>query len=195
MSTLPTYTFPTSTFLFFIISISIFAIFAIISIYNNIIRKDKLSTEAWHGIDIQLKRRYDLLPSLVETVKGYAKHEKQTLEDIVSLRNSYQNTATIDEKSQDASQMSGMLKTVFALAENYPDLKANQNFIELQKSIEEIEEQIQLSRRYYNANIRDFNTLICMFPINLIAKKFNFKEKEFFGIENENEKENIKVSF
>lgn len=164
-----------------------------ITIYNQIVRKNTLAIEAWHGIDIELKRRYDLIPSLVETVKGYTKHEKSTLEEIVKLRNSSQAITSVDEKSKIESQISGAIKSIFALAESYPDLKSSENFIQLHKSLEEVESNILMARKYYNATVREYNTFITMFPVNFLAGKFNFMEKQFFSIDNNQERNNIKV--
>ena len=163
--------------------------------YNSLVKKSKLAEEAWFGIDVQLKRRFDLIPSLVETVKGYAKHETQTLEKVIALRNSMTSTAPIAEQAKDEMQLAQMLKSVFALAESYPDLKANTNFLELQKNLNEIEDTLQNARRYYNATVRDYNTLISMFPSNLVAGMFKFQERDFFAIDNAEERRNVKVSF
>lgn len=150
--------------------------------------------ESWSGIDVQLKRRYNLIPNLVETVKGYAKHEKQTLENVVKARNMAMGTQNVKEKAQAENMLTGALKTIFALAENYPNLKANQNFLGLQKTLAEIENDIQNARRYYNAVVRDYDILCEAFPTVIIANMFNFKKYEFFEIE-EAERENVKVSF
>ena len=163
--------------------------------YNNFVRKDKLAEEAWHGIDVQLKRRFDLIPSLVETVKGYAKHESNTLEKIIQLRNSMLTTASITEQAKDEVQLSEMLKSVFAISESYPELKADTNFLELQKNLGEIEDTLQEARRYYNATVRDYNTLLSLFPANIVANIFNFKKRDFFAITNSEERKNVKVSF
>lgn len=178
------------------VAIAVVVLFAcVVLMYNTIIRKDTLSTEALHGIDVQLKRRYDLIPSLVEVVKGYVKHEKSTLEDIVKLRNMSQNLSSVDEKSKVEGQLSGALKSIFALAEGYPDLKSNENFMQLHSSLAEIEDNIQMARKYYNATVREYNVFIKIFPMNLLANKFGFKEKQFFSIENSEERNNVEVKF
>lgn len=181
------------SFLFFTLLVVIAV--SIVVIYNAMVKGDNLVQEAWHGIDVQLKRRYDLIPNLIETVRGYTKHEKATLEDIVKLRNSYQKADNVDEKAQNSAELSGMLKYLFALSENYPDLKSNQNFIEMQKSLEKIEEDLQQARRYYNATVRHYNILVTIFPLNLLAAQFNFTKKDYFQIDNDSERENVKVSF
>ncbi len=166
----------------------------VIAIYNGLIRLKNKCSEAWSDIDTQLKRRYDLIPNLVETVKGYAQHEAGTLEKITQARTAAMNAKSLPEKEQAELSLTGALKTIFALAENYPDLKANQNFLDLQKNLSEIEEHIQLSRRYYNATVRDFNTKIEVFPNNLIAKPMGFAQREFFEAD-EGEKQTVKVDF
>lgn len=165
-----------------------------VSIYNSLIKLKNKCNEAWADIDTQLKRRYDLIPNLVETVKGYASHEAGTLEKVTQARNLAMQAQNVHDKEQAENMLTGALKTIFALAENYPDLKANQNFLDLQKTLTDIEEHIQLSRRYYNATVRDFNTKLEVFPNNLFAKIFNFSVKEFFQA-NDDEKNNVKVNF
>ena len=163
-------------------------------LYNAVIKLKNKCNEAWADIDTQLKRRYDLIPNLVETVKGYASHESQTLEKVVQARTAAMNAQSIKEKEQAENMLSDTLKSIFALSEQYPELKANQNFLDLQKTLKEIEEHIQMSRRYYNATVRDFNTKIQTFPNNIFAKMFSFKDREFFQATDE-EKQNTKVSF
>lgn len=167
---------------------------AIIGVYNNLITLKNKVDEGWSDIDTQLKRRYDLIPNMVETVKGYAKHENKTLENVTKARNVAMGATTPDQKAQAENMLSGALKTLFAVAENYPDLKADKNFLDLQQTLKEIEEHIQLSRRYYNATVRDFNTKVEIFPNNIVAGMFGFKRREFFEID-EGERENVKVSF
>jgi LemA protein len=163
--------------------------------YNRFIRARNILNEAWSGIDVQLKRRHDLIPNIIETVKGYAKHERKVLEEITSLRTRLTSPATVQEKGKLENSFSQALKSIFALAEAYPDLKANQNFIELQNTLSEAEEQIQLSRRYYNGAARDFNTMVESFPTNIIARMFGFSKAEFFEIELAIEREVPKVNF
>jgi LemA protein len=167
---------------------------AAIALYNGLVQLKVLVDEAWSGIDVQLKRRYDLIPNLVETVKGYASHEKETFEKIAELRSASMNAKGIEEKGQLENQLSGALKTLFAVAENYPELKANQNFLDLQSQLSLIETEIQGARRYYNGTVRDFNTKILVFPNNLVAGILGFKAREFFAAEEE-AKANVKVDF
>lgn len=169
--------------------------FAVVGVYNSLIQLKNKVDEGWADIETQLKRRYDLIPNMVETVKGYAKHESKTLEAVTQARNMAMSANTPAEKMQAENALSGTLKTLFAVAENYPDLKANQNFMELQTTLKEIEEKLQLSRRYYNATVRDFNTKVEIFPNNIVAGIFHFARRDFFEIENAEERENVKVSF
>lgn len=166
----------------------------LIGLYNKLVKSRNVVDEAWSGIDVQLKRRYDLIPNLVETVKGYASHEKETLEKVVQLRNSAMNSSDPKEKGEYENQISGALKTIFALAEAYPDLKANQNFQTLQQDLSKIEDEIQNARRYYNATVRDFNNQVQTFPANLVASILGFSSREFFEADQQ-ERENVKVDF
>jgi len=170
----------------------------IIGMYNSLIKLKNRVEEAWSDIDVQLKRRYDLIPNLVETVKGYASHEKATFEKITKARTAAMEAqAGGDTKKQAEAEnfLSSTLKSLFALSENYPDLKANQNFLELQRELSDTENKIQASRRFYNGNVRDFNTKLEVFPTNIIAGMLGFKAREFFEIEEAKEKENVKVKF
>lgn len=173
---------------------ALFLLLIVVGLYNSVARLKILVDEAWSGIDVQLKRRYDLIPNLVETVKGYAKHERKTFEKIAELRTSAMNATTPEEKGKMENQLTGALKTLFAVAENYPQLKANENFLNLQSELSVIEGELQGARRYYNGAVRDFNTKIIMFPNNVIAGILGFKSREFFEAEEE-EKKNIKVDF
>ncbi len=168
---------------------------AVVGVYNSLIQLKNKVDEGWADIETQLKRRYDLIPNMVETVKGYAKHESGTFEAVTQARNAAMNAKTPEDKIQAENALSGTLKTLFAVAENYPELKANQNFMELQATLKEVEEKLQLSRRYYNATVRDFNTKIEIFPNNIIAGAFHFARRNFFEIENPEERNNVKVSF
>jgi LemA protein len=162
--------------------------------YNKFIRLRNQVDESWSGVDVQLKRRYDLIPNLVETVKGYAKHEKGTFESVVKARNEALKAQTPAEKSKAEAALTVALRGLFALAEAYPELKANINFLELQKQLSEIEDNIQLARRYYNAVVRDYNILCESFPSLIVANLFGFTKRDFFEIPEE-ERENVKVSF
>jgi len=167
----------------------------IVGIYNGLVTLKNKVDEGWADIDTQLKRRYDLIPNMVETVKGYAKHEKGTLENVIKARNMAMSASTPEDKAKAENMLAGTLKSLFALSENYPDLKANQSFLDLQATLKEIEEHIQLSRRYYNATVRDFNTKIEVFPNNMLAGMFGFSKRQFFEITKEEERETVKVSF
>jgi LemA protein len=170
----------------------------VIGAYNGLVKLRNRTDEAWSDIDVQLKRRYDLIPNLVSTVKGYAKHEEKTLTKVIEARNmamAAQKKGDVKATGEAENVLSGALKSIFALAESYPDLKANQNFLELQRDLTDTEDKVQASRRFYNGNVRDMNTKIETFPTNLIAGMFNFKKREFFEIEREEEREAPKVSF
>ncbi len=163
-------------------------------LYNGLIKLRNRVDEAWSDIDVQLKRRYDLIPNLIETVKGYAKHEKGVLESVTEARTRAMGASDPKDQIEAENMLSGTLKSLFAVSENYPDLKANENFLELQKELADTENKIQASRRFYNGNVRDFNTKIQVFPNNVIAGTLSFKERDFFEA-GEDEKENIKVKF
>lgn len=173
----------------------ILAILWLIAVYNGLIKLKNRTDEAWSDIDVQLKRRYDLIPNLVETVKGYARHEQDTLQKVIEARNSaMQQSGNREEKAKAENTLSSTLKSIFALAESYPDLKANQNFLKLQDELSDTENKIQAARRFYNGNVRDFNTKIMVFPNNLIANTLGFKKYDFFEAE-AGEKENVAVKF
>lgn len=169
------------------LAIAAVVILYLIFVYNGLVKARQVKEEAWSGIDVQLKRRADLIPNLIETVKGYAAHEKNTLEEIVSLRNRAQAVPVGDVAGRAAVEgmLSQALGKVFALAEAYPDLKANQNFSDLQQSLEEIENEVQMSRRYYNGAARDLNVKVESFPSNLVAGPFGFTKAAYFEITNE----------
>lgn len=154
----------------------------LVAIYNGLVRKRNLVQEGWSGIDVQLKRRADLIPNLVETVKGYAGHEREALERVTELRAQSLQAKAPAEKGRVEGMLSGALGNLLAVAENYPDLKASQNFAELQTSLAEVEEQVQFARRYYNGAVRDLNIAVESFPSNLIANAFGFKQAEFFEL-------------
>ncbi|MDO9415691.1 LemA family protein [Pararhizobium sp.] len=156
-------------------------------LYNSLVKARQVSEEAWSGIDVQLKRRADLIPNLIETVKGYAAHEKTTLEEVVELRNRAQAIPAGDVTQRAAAEglLSQALGKVFALAEAYPDLKANENFSELQTALENIESEIQMARRYYNGAARDLNVKVESVPSNIVANIFKFEKKSYFEIANE----------
>ena len=164
-------------------------------IYNSLVRMRSMVQEAWSGIDVQLKRRTDLIPNLVSTVKGYAEHEKGTLEEVIRLRGLAQNAHGVGETAQAQGLLGQALGKLFALAESYPELKANANFAQLQASLGEIEDQIQLARRYYNGAVRDLNIAVESFPSNLVAGRFGFEKAEFFELESLAERAVPKVEF
>jgi LemA protein len=178
--------------LYIVIAIVIIAIF----LYNSLIRSRNRVDEAWSDIDVQLKRRYDLIPNLVETVKGYAAHESGVFEKVTAARTQAMNASSLNEKLKDENMLSGALKSLFAVAEAYPDLKANQNFMQLQSDLTDTEDKIQAARRFYNGTVRDFNTKIQVFPTSLFASMLNFKTREFFGIDEKGpEGQPVKVQF
>jgi LemA protein len=170
----------------------------VMMMYNKLVSLKNRVLEGWSGIDVQLKRRYDLIPNLVNTVKGYAAHESGTLEKVIQARNQAMSAGgggNINAQVAAETQLAGSLKSLFALAENYPDLKANTSFIQLQNTLGEIEDNLSNARRYYNALVRDNNTAVESFPSNLIANNFGFEKFEFFEIENDVERLNPTVQF
>jgi len=177
-----------------ILIIIVILVAAIIGIYNGLIKLKNRVDEAWSDIDVQLKRRHDLIPNLINTVKGYAAHEKEVFEKVTEARTAAMGAQTPAEKENAENALSGTLKSLFAVAENYPDLKANQNFLELQRELTDTEDKIQAARRFYNGNVRDFNIKIETFPSNIIAGMLNFTKRDFFAAE-EGDKENVNVQF
>ena len=166
-----------------------------VTIYNRLVTNKNLVAEGWSGIDVQLKRRNDLIPNLIEAVKGYMGHERGVLDQVTELRTKSEAAQGAAEKAKVEGAMGAALGNLFAVAENYPDLKASQNFMELQKSLADIEDQIQLARRYYNGAARNFNILIQSFPSNLLASAFHFTTVEYFEIEEAAERAVPKVAF
>lgn len=182
------------TIILIIIIIISLLLWGIIS-YNNFIKLRNNVKEAFSTMDIYLKKRFDLIPNLVETVKGYAKHESTTLEKVINARNKVTNAQSIPEQIKAENSLSDRLNSLFALSENYPDLKANRNFINLQDQLNQIENDIAYARKYYNGAVKQLNTACESFPSMLIAKLFKFKEMPMYQITNSNERENIKVKF
>jgi LemA protein len=178
----------------FLVVVVLFIVF-VISMYNGLVSLRVQCDNAWSDIDVQLKRRYDLIPNLVETVKGYAGHEKSTLEGVVAARNRAMTTEGPAAKAEAEGMLTAALRQVFALAEAYPQLRAVESFTQLQQTLNQIEDSVQNARRYYNAVVRDLNTKIAVFPSNIIAGMFNFKPREFFEIAAPAEREVPKVSF
>ena len=164
------------------------------STYNKLVDLRNRVHDQWSQIDVQLKRRFDLIPNLVNTVKGYAKHEEKTLEQVIEARNNYNKATTQDEKMAANNELSQTLSHLFAVAENYPDLKANTNFLELQTELQDTENKIAMARQFYNDTVLTLNNKIEMFPSNIIAGIFHFKKEEFFQAVEE-ERENVKVEF
>ena len=171
------------------------AFLMIISIYNGLVGLKVQAENAWADIDVQLKRRHDLIPNVVETVKGYAAHEKGTLESVITARNRAISAQGPAAQGEAEGMLSGALRQLFALSEAYPQLRAVESFTSLQKTLADIEDTLQNARRYYNAVVRDFNTKILQFPSNVIAGMFGFKEREFFELKDAGERETPKVSF
>ncbi len=158
----------------------------LVAVYNSFIKLRTRVDEAWSDIDVQLKRRYDLIPNLIETVKGYAAHEKGVLESVTQARANAinaENSGRPEDVDKAENQLAGALKSLFAVSENYPDLKANQNFLSLQSELSDTENKIQAARRFYNSVVKDLNTKVAMFPTNLVAGVFGFKAREFFGLD------------
>ena len=174
--------------------LALVALYAI-AIYNKLVKLKNLVAEAWSGIDVQLKKRYDLIPNLVETVKGYAAHEKETFESVTRARAAAQQATTVEGQQAAEKNLSGALMSLIAVAERYPELKANTNFLELQQMLAVVEGDIEKSRRYYNGNVREQNTLIESFPSNVIANAFGFIKSAFFELDNPAHKENPTVKF
>ncbi len=172
------------------------AVYAV-TVYNALVRARQMVQEAWSGIDVQLKRRADLIPNLVETVKGYASHEKEALERVTEMRARAQNVSAGDIQGRAAAEgmLSQALGRLLAVAEAYPDLKASQNFTELQRSLETTEGEIQMARRYYNGAVRQLNTKVESFPSNLVATQFGFRLADYFELENPNDRKLPKVAF
>lgn len=162
--------------------------------YNNFVKLRNRIEESLAQLDVTLKKRFDLIPNLVETVKGYAAHEKETLEGVINARNSGLNASTLEDKDLQSKNLTSALSHLFAVAENYPELKANENFMSLQNSLMKIEDEILMCRKYYNAVVKHFNTATETFPSNIIASIFHFTRQTYLSVE-ESEKQNIKVQF
>jgi len=163
--------------------------------YNGLVRLRNQVKSAWSQIDVQLKRRYDLIPNIVETVKGYAAHEKGTLENVIKARQAGIDAKTVQEQAQAENMITGALRQLFALSEAYPNLKANENFLALQEELASTENKIGFARQYYNDTVKDFNTRQEMFPANLVASMLGFQPAEFFEIEEASQREAPKVKF
>ena len=178
-----------------VLIIVVVIVIALIVMYNTLVTMRLRVKNAWAQIDVQLQRRFDLIPNLIETVKGYMAHEAEVLTKVADLRSSWADATTVEQKSQLDSQLSDALKTIMAVAENYPDLKANQNFLELQTELTNTENKISYSRQFYNDSVTRYNTKLEVFPSNLIASMFKFKSEELFEVNDEETRKNVKVDF
>ena len=178
-----------------VLIIVVVIVIALIVMYNTLVTMRLRVKNAWAQIDVQLQRRFDLIPNLVDTVKGYMAHEAEVLTKVADLRSSWSDATTVAEKSQLDNQLSEALKTIMAVAENYPDLKANQNFLELQTELTNTENKISYSRQFYNDTVTRYNTKLEVFPSNLIASMFKFTPEELFEVDNEETRKNVKVDF
>lgn len=167
----------------------------VISMYNSLVQGRNKVKNAWSQIDVQLQRRFDLIPNLVEAVKGYMQHEQETLAKVTELRTSWANAQTVSEKAELDNQLSSALKTIMAVSENYPDLKANQNFNTLQEELRSTENKISYARQFYNDTVTSYNNKLQTVPTNIIAGMFNFKEEELFKTDSAEARQNVKVDF
>ena len=179
--------------MYILIAVGVLVLY-VVYLYNNLIGKKNKKEEAWSDIDVQLKRRYDLIPNLISTVQGYAKHESETFKNVTEMRTNAINAEGVKNQGEAENMLTDALKSIFAVAENYPDLKASQNFLDLQRELSDTENKIQSARRFFNSTVEDLNNATQMFPSSIVASLFGFKEEEFFEIEKK-ERENIKVSF
>jgi len=184
-----------NTFLYILLGLVVVLVLWLIGVYNGLVRLNNKTKEAWSDIDVQLKRRHDLIPNLVETVKGYASHEQGVFQKVTEARSQAMQAKTPGEAAKAENALSETLKSLFAVAENYPDLKANQNFQQLQTELTNTEDKIEAARRYYNGNVRDFNTKIETFPNNMVAGMLHFKKYDFYEVADATERENVKVDF
>ena len=178
-----------------ILAIIIIVVIALICMYNSLVQAKIKVDNAWSQIDVQLQRRFDLIPNFVETVKGYMAHESETFEKIAKLRTSWANTESVAQKASIDNELSTALKTIMAVSESYPDLKANQNFSELSEELRNTENKISFSRQFYNDTVTMYNTKLEVFPSNIIAGMFNFKSRELFTADNDEARKNVKVDF
>ena len=182
-------------FLLAVLALAVFLVVWFIAVYNKLIKLRNMKEEGWSGIDVQLKRRSNLIPNLLESVKGYMGHERSVLEDVTKLRTESMNASSVDAKIAAESALTRSLGKLFAVAENYPDLKASQNFIDLQEQLSVLEDEIQMARRYYNGTVRNLNVGIETFPNSIVAGMFNFEKGVFFEIDNEADRAVPKVDF
>ncbi len=178
-----------------ILGVVVLLILILIGMYNGLVRARQKVRNAWSQIDVQLQRRFDLIPNLVETVKGYMEHEEGTLTKIAELRTSWANASGVSEKAELSNQLSGTLKTIMAVSENYPELKANQNFLALQEELQNTENKLSFARQFYNDSATMYNTKLEVVPSNIIASMFNFKPEELFKVDSDEARQNVKVDF
>ncbi|CCZ18827.1 MAG: LemA family protein [Clostridium sp.] len=178
-----------------ILAIVAIIVIAFIAIYNKLVTARQRVKNGWGQIDVQLQRRFDLIPNLVDTVKGYMAHESSVLEKVTELRTSWANAKTVAEKMEISNQLSDTLKTIMAVSENYPDLKANQNFMSLQEELTNTENKISYSRQFYNDTVTRYNTMLETFPSNLVASMFHFEAEKLFEVDNPSARQNVKVDF
>lgn len=178
-----------------ILGIVIILVIIVISMYNSLVSSRIKVDNAWSQIDVQLQRRFDLIPNFVETVKGYTSHESETFEKIAQLRTSWANAGTVSEKAELDNQLSGALKTIMAVSESYPELKANQNFSQLSEELRNTENKISFSRQFYNDTVTMYNEKLQIFPSNIIANMFNFKSRDLFKTDSDEARKNVKVDF
>ncbi len=178
-----------------VLGLALVVAFIVIGIYNRLIRLRVRTEDAWSSIDVQLKRRYDLIPNLVETVKGYAKHERETLDAVIKARQAGIDAGTVAEQAQAENMITGALRQLFALSEAYPDLKANTNFAQLQEELSSTENKIAFSRQHYNDTISRYNATLQTFPTNIVGNSFGFERRDFFEMEDDAQREAPQVSF
>ena len=178
-----------------VLAVVVIIVIAVIAMYNSLVQARIKVDNAWSQIDVQLQRRFDLIPNFVETVKGYATHESETFNKIAELRTAWAGTQSVAEKANLDNELSNALKTIMAVSENYPDLKANQNFSELSEELRNTENKISFARQFYNDTVTMYNTKLEVFPSNIIAGMFNFKSRELFTADNDEARKNVKVDF
>lgn len=183
------------TIFFIILAIVIVIALFVIGTYNGFVKARQKVKNAWSQIDVQLQRRFDLIPNIVETVKGYMTHETDVLEKVTALRSSWTNATGIEEKANLDNQLTGCLKTIMAISESYPDLKANQNFSDLQNTLKETENKISFARQFYNDTVTMYNTKLEVFPANFVASMFHFKPESLFNVDSQEARKNVKIDF
>lgn len=183
------------SYLYIILIIVVAIVIWLVGTFNGFVRRRNRAKEAWSDIDVQLKRRYNLIPNLINTVKGYATHEREVFEKVTEARTRAMQETGVEGKAQAENMLAGTLKTLFAVSENYPQLKASANFVELQRELTDTEDKVQASRRFYNSNVRDLNIKVESVPSNIVAKLFGIKKMELFELEETSQRENPKVEF